>query len=31
MELTELPVITFYNNDQKINFLLGSNDSHNKI
>lgn len=30
MELTELPVITFYNNDQKINFLLdtGSNDSH---
>lgn len=30
MELTELPVITFYNNDQKVNFLLdtGSNDSH---
>lgn len=30
MELTELPVITFYNHEQKINFLLdtGSNDSH---
>lgn len=30
MDLTELPVVTFYNNDQKLNFLLdtGSNDSH---
>lgn len=30
MELTELPVVTFYNNKQKLNFLLdtGSNDSH---
>lgn len=30
MDLTELPVVTFYNNGQKLNFLLdtGSNDSH---
>lgn len=30
MDLTELPVITFYNKDQKLNFLLdtGSNISH---
>ena len=30
MDLTELPVVTFYNNNQKLNFLLdtGSNDSH---
>ena len=30
MDLTELPVVTFQNNNQKLNFLLdtGSNDSH---
>lgn len=30
MDLTELPVVTFYNGDKKLNFLLdtGSNDSH---
>ena len=30
MDLTELPVVTFYNKDTKLNFLLdtGSNNSH---
>lgn len=30
MDLTELPIVTFYNKDTKLNFLLdtGSNDSH---